>query len=258
MKRRERVTCLYRDCDCWITSWSNAPISWPRVQPIGKRGGSGLWVNDELKRAICTESADALIHWFGVSANTVWAWRMAFGVDGRVNTTKGSKRAIRAAAKEGAAATKAKEWTPKERKAKSRIAKRLGLKPSGRWKGEEWTAEQLALLGNRERGEHAGQQSPKTTGRNCSITPHEHQHGATGQLLTPVPTRQTLKGQETQSPQHRHRLNPLRLSKYNHTEGLTGVATRDKARDGDRGKVPYPAHQPSSPFKEPKDGRTSA
>jgi transposase-like protein len=146
VKRGEVVTCLYRDRDCTITTMSNAPIPWPRCQPRGEQGGSGLWVNAELARAIKTESAAALKHWFGVSAVVVWKWRKAFGVGGRA-TTKGSKRAIREAAKQGAAAMKAKVRTPAELRAKSRRSKRLKLKPTGCWKGKEWTLEQLALLG---------------------------------------------------------------------------------------------------------------
>ncbi len=146
VKRGQVVTCLYRDRDCKVTSITSAPIPWPRVQPLEQRGGSGLWVNDELAQAIRTESAAALKHWFGVSAVVVWKWRNAFGVGGRA-TTKGSKRAIRVAALKGAAAMKTKVWTAAERAACGARARRLGLKPVGRWAGKEWTPAQLALLG---------------------------------------------------------------------------------------------------------------
>jgi hypothetical protein len=143
-----RVTCLYRDTDCVVTSMSRAPIQWPRVQPAEQRGGSGLWVCPELVRAIRTESAMALKHHFGVSSGVVWRWRKAFGVGGRA-TTQGSKRAISAAAQKGADAIKAKEWTDEELDAKSETSKRLGLKPGPRWTPARggWTAEQIALLG---------------------------------------------------------------------------------------------------------------
>ena len=128
VKRGEVVTCLYRDRDCTITTMSTAPIPWPWVQPRGEQGGSGLWVNSDLVRAIKTESAEALKHWFGVSTGVVWKWRKAFGVGGRVHTTEGSKRAIRRAAQKGAVGLKAKVWTAAERRARSRRSKRLGLK----------------------------------------------------------------------------------------------------------------------------------
>jgi hypothetical protein len=125
-----------------------------RAHPVAPRpaldqlGGSGLWVCDELVKAIRTESAMAIKYHFGVSDGVVWRWRKAFGVGGRA-TTKGSKRAIRAAAQLGADAMKAKEWTDDELDAKSARSKELGLKPGPRWTPERggWAAEQVALLG---------------------------------------------------------------------------------------------------------------
>jgi hypothetical protein len=51
----DRATCLYRDDDVVITSWSDGRISWPRCRRIGARGGSGLLVDEELARAIRLE-----------------------------------------------------------------------------------------------------------------------------------------------------------------------------------------------------------
>jgi hypothetical protein len=70
--------CLY--CDVRITRWTDAPISWPRCAPVGQGAGSGLFVDEELLRAIRTESVLVLWHWWGVSEGTVTCWRNAFGI----------------------------------------------------------------------------------------------------------------------------------------------------------------------------------
>jgi hypothetical protein len=83
LKRGDRSTCLFRDADVVITSWTAAQIPWPRCRRLeGGGGGSGLLVTEELVRAIRTESGKALQHWFGVSDHTVLSWRKAFGVPG--------------------------------------------------------------------------------------------------------------------------------------------------------------------------------
>jgi hypothetical protein len=150
VKRGERVTCLFRDRDCVVTSWTNASIPWPRVQPCEQRGGSGLWVNEILARAIRTESAEGIAYWFGVSSGVVWRWRKAFGVSGTA-TTPGSKKAHRRVCKAGAEGIKTKEWTDEELDARSDAARRS---KQSQWFGPRWTpargvwtAAQLALLG---------------------------------------------------------------------------------------------------------------
>jgi hypothetical protein len=132
VRKGERVTCLYRDADCVVTSLSNGRISWPRVRALETGGGSGLWVNEELAKAIRTESATALRYWFGVGSHAVWNWRKAFGVGGHA-TTPGSRKAIWSAAVKGAAAMKVKDWTDEELDRKSVIAKRWGVRPGQRW-----------------------------------------------------------------------------------------------------------------------------
>jgi hypothetical protein len=77
----DRTTCLARDRDVKITSWTNARVSWPRCQPIGQRGGSGILVEEELARAIRCESALAIGYWWGVNCKTVAWWRRALGVE---------------------------------------------------------------------------------------------------------------------------------------------------------------------------------
>ena len=61
-----------------VDGWTDAPIPWPyRAQPGGKRS---LIVCDDLARALRTESAQAVAHWWGVSRWSVGRWRRALGV----------------------------------------------------------------------------------------------------------------------------------------------------------------------------------
>ena len=96
----DRATCLLQDCEVVVTSWTDALLSWPRCRPItAPLGHPSLLVEDELARAIRTESAAALMHWWSVGGGVVWRWRKALGVDRLSNP--GSNRLVRAAASKG-------------------------------------------------------------------------------------------------------------------------------------------------------------
>ena len=90
LHRGDRTTCLFRDAEVVISSWSDAPISWPRCCLFGVRGGAGLLVTEELVRAIRAESSLVIQYWWGVHAATVCRWRKAFGVT--KFGTEGSRR----------------------------------------------------------------------------------------------------------------------------------------------------------------------
>src|SRR5262245_66336696 len=92
LKRGDRAGCLVRDCTVVITSISAGRIPWPRCRALDSRGGSGLLVEEELARAVRSESAAALKFWWGVSTKAVWHWRKALGV-GRMDSP-GSCRPI--------------------------------------------------------------------------------------------------------------------------------------------------------------------
>ena len=126
----DRATCLYRECAVVVTSWTDAPISWPRCRRTEGKGHPSLLVDDELARAIRTESAEAIKHHWRVGEQLVWKWRKAFGI-GRTGT-EGSARLHRAVAGTRVEALQSKEWAEEERQLKRRIAvgRRLGKTPS--------------------------------------------------------------------------------------------------------------------------------
>src|SRR5262245_33526670 len=88
------------DTDVTVTSWTAAPIPWPRCcRPGTHGGGSGLLVTEELARAVRNESAVAVCYWWGVSEGVVWRWRKALGVG--LLDSPGTRQAKRAAAARG-------------------------------------------------------------------------------------------------------------------------------------------------------------
>lgn len=147
LKKGDRATCLLRDCTVVITSWTDARISWPRCRSIDTTGGSGLLVDEELARAVQHEAAAAIMHWWGVGVSAVCHWRKVLGV-GRADP-EGSRRLIQAAAEEGAAATRAREWTNEERERCRQTTARLGQAaylPAG-YHESPWSEADVALLG---------------------------------------------------------------------------------------------------------------
>jgi hypothetical protein len=136
LRRGDRATCLYRDTDVVLVGMSNGRINWPRCSALGQRGGSGLLVDEELARAVRTESAAAVCCWWGVSQNTVKRWRRALGVT-RTNNP-GTRRLIRSVVSATLKAMYGPEPAPGARVGPD------GPKPRPR---AVWSKEELALLG---------------------------------------------------------------------------------------------------------------
>jgi hypothetical protein len=147
LQRGDRATCLFRDADVIITSWTDALILWPRCRLPNTGGGSGLLVDAELARAVRTESAAAIMHWWGVSSKAIWHWRKALGVE-RAGT-EGSRRLIQAAAEAGAAVLRGQALPPEQVERRRQRAEALNLAQHLQtgYHGPWWSTEELALLG---------------------------------------------------------------------------------------------------------------
>jgi hypothetical protein len=80
-----RVFCEVRG-EVVICGLTDARIPWP----VGKKGRArSLVVNGGLAKAVLRESATAVCHWWGVTAQTLSVWRKALGV---VGTNEGTRR----------------------------------------------------------------------------------------------------------------------------------------------------------------------
>src|SRR5262249_59558985 len=78
LKRGDKACCLFRDAEVVVTSWTFAPIPWPRCRLAdGPGGGSGLLVDEELARAVRHESAAAIMFWWQARQTAVNNWRPA-------------------------------------------------------------------------------------------------------------------------------------------------------------------------------------
>jgi hypothetical protein len=86
-----RLVCAVRG-SVEVVGTSEAPIPWPQARNHGR---PFLIVCGGLARAVGTEAAIAVAHWWGVTPLTVWTWRRALGVGA---TTPGTSRLRRAQA----------------------------------------------------------------------------------------------------------------------------------------------------------------
>jgi hypothetical protein len=149
LRKGDRTTCLYRDADVVVTGWSDGRISWPRCRALDSRGhGSGILVDEELARAVRSESAAAVMYWWGVTGSTVWLWRLALGVE-RPTATEGTRRLRRAVSEKIAAKLRGKPLPPEQVERRRRTALELNtahyLKRTRA--ARAWPAWQLQLLG---------------------------------------------------------------------------------------------------------------
>jgi hypothetical protein len=149
LQRGDRAFCHYRDCDVLVTSFSDAPISWPLCFRLGGRAKPGPMVDEEFLRAVRIESSLAIQHHWGVSQCQVWRWRRAFGAE---RFTEGSRRlqmlngAKRADALRGKPMSEGQVRDPSQRAIALNLTRNLQPcpKPGG---SHPWSSEELALIG---------------------------------------------------------------------------------------------------------------
>src|SRR4051794_38255701 len=64
-----------------IVGMKEGPIPWPVGRPVnGRKNVRGLVVYGGLSEAIRQEASEAVAFWWGVTPQTVWAWRKAAGL----------------------------------------------------------------------------------------------------------------------------------------------------------------------------------
>jgi hypothetical protein len=148
LQRGDRAHCVYRDTLVVVTGWTAGRIPWPRCRALDSPGGgSGLLVDDELARAVRSESAAAVMFWWRASSSAVNDWRRALGVTRAGN--EGTARLVLAAGRQGAEAVRAHEWTEDERDRRRHVNAQKGLAANlilG-FHGDWWTPEEIVLLG---------------------------------------------------------------------------------------------------------------
>lgn len=140
LKRGDRAFCLYRDDLVVITGWSDAPIPWPLCRRLDPPGGVGLFIDDELARAVSHEAALVVAHWWGVERSAVGRWRKALGI-GRMDS-EGSRRLILGCV-QSALST---HYAGKLPRRKRRPAPVAGVEPADDL-GLLWMPEEVALVG---------------------------------------------------------------------------------------------------------------
>ena len=85
VKRGDHLTCKIRG-KVRVGGYTTAPIAWPRILTGGR---PVLILCGDLVRAVKMESVQAIVYWWGVSADVVRKWRRTLGV-GRV--TPGTRK----------------------------------------------------------------------------------------------------------------------------------------------------------------------
>jgi hypothetical protein len=122
------VRCARRG-DVRITGASDAPIPWPIGQTPPNGGARSLALYAGLAEAVRRESADAVMHFWGVKHATVWAWRKAPNVGQYTEGTRKLKGESFAPHAAGVSEAARPTWSSQERRAKISAAKKGKPRP---------------------------------------------------------------------------------------------------------------------------------
>jgi hypothetical protein len=113
-----------------ITGVSAAPIPWPIAQTLPNSRARSLVLYGDLIEAVKRESAGAVMHFWGVKANTLWTWRKALNVGQYTEGTRKCKsESFLPHAARGSEAARP-TWGSEERRAKISAARKGKPRPA--------------------------------------------------------------------------------------------------------------------------------
>jgi hypothetical protein len=101
-----------------IVGLSDAPIPWPLGQLLKGGRRPALVLCGNLAKAVRRESAEALMHFWGVKHHTVWQWRKALGVGQYNEGTTALLREVFSPVLEEAREKARPTWASQERREK--------------------------------------------------------------------------------------------------------------------------------------------
>jgi hypothetical protein len=112
-----------------IVGLSDAPIPWPVGQTLPKGKGRALVLYGDLAEAVRRESAEAVLHHWGVKGTTVWTWRKALGVTQYNEGTTALKSELLSPVLQKAREAATPAWSSQERRAKISAARKGKPRP---------------------------------------------------------------------------------------------------------------------------------
>jgi hypothetical protein len=123
------VRCARRG-DVRIVGLSEAPIPWPVGQTLPRGRGRALVLYGDLAEAVRRESAEAVMHFWGVKVNTVWLWRKVLGVGRMTEGTRALMSERLSPVLQRARVAAAPTWSGPQRREKLSAALRGKAKPA--------------------------------------------------------------------------------------------------------------------------------